>query len=258
MDAESLHSVAANGDAVTTDGDPSAENLAYIANTNSSSSGSTKEFHTVLSMKGPFLQLNGRSSIEVDETGIFISIPTLNTQTSTQGGSIANPALSPSRGSQASKTVVKKSAAVKRATRRGLRIPVCVGIKVSCVQPLSLVMTLPITRKALLVPDSAPTSPVPPKVDEMDDRSSENGLVKEDTATEMTAHDSDDAVSVTNDSQDEPAPNGILLSYLRTFPRVTLYDSVCFRGRREDSYAALLVFFDSRDPMDLRRMPSLS
>ena len=209
MDAESVNSTSVNGDASAADGDPSAENHIHISNTNSSSSGSRKEFHTVLSMKGPFLQLNGRSSIEVDESGIFISIPTLNTQTSTQG---SNP-LSPTRGSQSSKTVLKKSAAVKRATRRGLRIPVCVGIKVSCVQPLSLVMTLPITRKALLVPDSAPSSPVP---DEMDQSGHESGLEKEDTATEMAPHDSEDAIPATTVTQDEPSPGGLLLFYLKT------------------------------------------
>lgn len=212
MDTESVNAISVNGDIVASDSDPSGE----IHSHNSSSSGIPKEFQTVLSSKGPFLQLNGRSSIEVDESGIFISIPTLNTQTvpSTQGNNGANPSLSPTRGNPASKTFVKKSAAVKRATRRGLRIPVCGGIKVSCVQPLSLVMTLPITRKALLVSDSTPTSPVSPQVDTTDWSSSDGEIdVFKDDKTPDTANNSSDSNLANNVSPDEPLHNGILRKY---------------------------------------------
>ena len=161
--------------AVSSDnGDPDVGSRGELLNANSldhSASHSTsqggvvggREFPTVLSSSGPFLQLNGRSSVEVDESGIFISIPTLQNSPSSPGHG-ANQSTSPSNrlpNGNLSQSAIKKSPAVKRATRRGLRIPACSGIKVSCVQPLSLVMTLPITRKALLANDSAPNSPVP-------------------------------------------------------------------------------------------------
>lgn len=79
--------------------------------------------NTVLSKdSAAFLQLNGLSTIEVDDQGIFISIPT--------------PA-----------GTVKHKSPSFNTSRRGLRIPSSTGMKVVCAQPSSLVLKLPITRK---------------------------------------------------------------------------------------------------------------
>lgn len=93
--------------------------------------------HTVLSKdSAAFLQLNGLSTIEVDEQGIFISIPTPT-------------------------GAVKHRNYSFNTSRRGLRIPSSVGMTVSCSQPALLVLKLPITRKSVEPEDSDKLPPVP-------------------------------------------------------------------------------------------------
>ena len=77
---------------------------------------------TVLSKDTSFLQMNGFSTIEVDEKGIFISIPTASIKGRDSKHSF-------------------------NTSRRGLRIPANAKMHVSCAQPQSLVLTVPITRK---------------------------------------------------------------------------------------------------------------
>ena len=134
---------------------------------------------TVLSKKVAFLQFDGRSTVEVDESGIFISIPTFdNTAPSAQqahgsGGSVQKPqglpptkkekreiypnsekntasgnsssALSAASSSSSSSAAAQRSTRLKMM-RRGLRIPANAHLRVSCAQPLSLVLTVPIKR----------------------------------------------------------------------------------------------------------------
>ncbi len=85
-------------------------------------------YYTVLAKdSAAFLQLNGLSTIEVDDQGIFISIPT--------------PA-----------GALKQKNHLFNTSRRGLRIPSSSGIKVMCAQPSSIVLKLPVTRKIVESP----------------------------------------------------------------------------------------------------------
>lgn len=108
---------------------------------------------TVLSKEVSFLQFDGRSTVDIDEYGIFISIPTFDNEAAH---------LEPTQDSKGFKFGLKKYDSKNTATkkpkkynsnnhktsRRGLRIPASSGIKVSCVQPLSLVLTVPIKRES--------------------------------------------------------------------------------------------------------------
>ena len=123
---------------------------------------------TVLSKSTAFVQLDGRSTVEVDSQGVFISIPTFENKppppTSAQQqkrssiGQIGNMFR---RNSGASKDVMLAEATSAtalagrgkggkqqqqlRTSRRGLRIPASPLLRVSCAQPLSVVLTVPIT-----------------------------------------------------------------------------------------------------------------
>jgi hypothetical protein len=113
---------------------------------------------TVLSKKSAFLQFDGRSTVEIDENGIFISIPTFDNTGTALGPPAASdkkpaglpgkrrdiysPANSPKPSSAGSSQRVTRF----KAPRRGLRIPASTGLKVGCAQPQSLVLSVPIKR----------------------------------------------------------------------------------------------------------------
>jgi hypothetical protein len=113
---------------------------------------------TVLSKKTAFLQFDGRSTVEVDDNGIFISIPTFDNTATILGEPAASdkkpaglpgkrrdvyPASSPKEGASASAT---QRTTKFKSPRRGLRIPASTGLKVTCAQPLSLVLSVPVKR----------------------------------------------------------------------------------------------------------------
>jgi len=104
-------------------------------------------FPTSLSKDHAFVQLNGQSTIEVDENGIFISIPTMPTTKS------KNP-------SNAGAETTAKS--TLNTGRRGLRIPANGSMKLVCVQPSSIVLSIPVKHKTLDTSTVAPDSPLPP------------------------------------------------------------------------------------------------
>lgn len=77
-----------------------------------------------------FLQLNGKSSIGVDEEGVFISIPT------------HKPVVKDATGKDSFTGKLQTS-------QRGLRIPSSVDLRVECVQPLSVVLTVPLMQQVV-------------------------------------------------------------------------------------------------------------
>lgn len=87
---------------------------------------------SVLSKDTSFLQLNGFSTIEVDEKGIFISIPTATVKG-------------------------KDSKQNFNTSRRGLRIAASAKMHVTCAQPQSLVLTLPIKRNSMEAIEESPS-----------------------------------------------------------------------------------------------------
>ena len=138
-------------------GDDSRDSLNYSSHGFPGSAADTlaQTLSTVLSKKVAFLQFDGRSTVEVDEQGIFISIPTADPATTTPPGTAERrPSGLPGMMSSAKKTVNSKSdhntAAYRskfKAPRRGLRIPGTTGLKVTCAQPLSLVLSVPVKRE---------------------------------------------------------------------------------------------------------------
>lgn len=120
---------------------------------------------TVLSKDVAFLQFDGRSTVDVDETGIFISIHTFDNEATTLQSSSSSSSTSQytnkentfsslfsssSSLSTINSTTTKKTKRVNnfKTSRRGLRIPASSGLKVSCAQPLSLVLTVPIKQES--------------------------------------------------------------------------------------------------------------
>lgn len=105
---------------------------------------------TVLSSTGPdpFMQLEGLSYIEVDSNGIFVSLPVPpapdNAESSDEPMSMNSISM---RSSAASN---------RKPLRRGLLIASSDAITVECTQPVSLVITVPITREN---PDGTPYIP---------------------------------------------------------------------------------------------------
>ena len=100
-------------------------------------------YPTALSKENAFVQLNGQSTIEVDESGIFISIPTVPTNKGKGGAS------------NETKTSLNTG-------RRGLRIPANASMKVASVQPSSIVLSIPVKQKNLentVPPSDSPSSP---------------------------------------------------------------------------------------------------
>jgi hypothetical protein len=93
------------------------------SSSSSSTSVDSSSFPTVLSKDDAFVQLNGQSKIEVDENGIFISIPTMPTNEN------------------------KSTRSTLNTGRRGLRIAVSSHMKVVCVQSSSLILSIPVKRK---------------------------------------------------------------------------------------------------------------
>ena len=104
---------------------------------------------TVLSKEVAFLQFDGRSTVDVDETGIFISIPTFDNEDVTTTLQSSSSSSSSTFSSVNSTTTTKKTKRINnfKTSRRGLRIPASSGLKVSCAQPLSLVLTVPIKQE---------------------------------------------------------------------------------------------------------------
>lgn len=115
---------------------------------------------TVLSKETAFLQLEGSSTIEVDETGVFISIPTFDKSAAATG-----------------------AGGEFKTGRRGLRIPASTGLRVICAQPLSLILVVPITHRG--VPASAPTSPAVDINGNNDETSSAGGDFSPERAAEL-------------------------------------------------------------------------
>ena len=111
---------------------------------------------TVLSKEVSFLQFDGRSTVDIDEFGIFISIPTFDneaahlepTQQDSKNGFARFGLKKNDTKSTNNKKSKKYSSNNHKTSRRGLRIPASSGIKVSCAQPLSLVLTVPIKRES--------------------------------------------------------------------------------------------------------------
>lgn len=123
----------------------------------------TAALPTVLSKKVAFLQFDGRSTVEVDENGIFISIPTMDSTVTTLapvGSTAQKPAGMPGRnrdiypasGKESKNNAAANAAAAARTkfkmARRGLRIPASMGLKVNCAQPLALVLSVPLKRES--------------------------------------------------------------------------------------------------------------
>ncbi len=102
-----------------------------------------EQLGSVLDRDFPFLQLNGRSTIEVDEQGIFISIPTFQP---------AAPAIG-----AAGQAQVGGGKASFNTSRRGLRLPASPSMSGACAQPSCLVLRVPITRKSV---EASAESPV--------------------------------------------------------------------------------------------------
>ena len=122
----------------------------------------SNKLSTVLSMEGSFLQLNGRSTLEVDDTGIFISIPTWTPTSSLPTRDTVKKA-----GNQA-----KKKEALQ-TSRRGLKIPASTSLRVSCAQPTSLILSVPVTTKNISIEET-----------EESNDTSENKSVKSSTVPE--------------------------------------------------------------------------
>jgi len=133
---------------------------------------------TVLSKKVAFLQFDGRSTVEVDENGIFISIPTFDTEatlltpsspkkkksslfgnrgnshgsSSSSNGAMGVSGKNSTNNNSAGSLLDRgdgKAAAHRskfKTSRRGLRIPPSPLLRISCAQPMSLVLTVPVKR----------------------------------------------------------------------------------------------------------------
>lgn len=88
--------------------------------------------HTTLSKEHAFLQLNGRCTVEIDDQGIFISIPTFHSA------------------ARLSQHQHRHNDGIGRATfntsRRGMRLPVSTQMKVSCASTSSLVLSVPLMQ----------------------------------------------------------------------------------------------------------------
>ena len=131
-----------------------------MENNNNNNKGEDITLSTVLSKDVAFLQFDGRSTVDVDETGIFISIPTFDNEATTlQSSSSSSTSQHTNKENSFSSslstinsttTATKKTKRVNnfKTSRRGLRIPASSGLKVSCAQPLSLVLTVPIKQES--------------------------------------------------------------------------------------------------------------
>jgi hypothetical protein len=79
---------------------------------------------------GPFIPFDGRGFVEVDADGIFISMPIPPNPNNPNASSNSDAASS------------------SRKIRRGLHIASSEGLLVSCTQPVSLILSIPIVREA--------------------------------------------------------------------------------------------------------------
>lgn len=114
------------------------------------------QLSTVLDRDLPFLQLHGRSHIEIDEQGIFISIPTFQ-QSSLPSGKGSNSSSSGLKNAGA-KDPQPSAKASFNTSRRGLRLPASSDMTVWCAQPTALLLRVPVTRKSGET-DESPSSP---------------------------------------------------------------------------------------------------
>lgn len=160
--------------------------------------------HTTLSKDNAFLQLNGRCTVEVDEQGIFISIPTFH---------------APSRLSSHSshrdgdKTTFNTS-------RRGLRLPISTQMKVHCAAPSSLVLSVPLMQQqGAAAASSDTTDPLSPT------RGVDDDGVSSTSSSPMKAPRSDGAdnvdgnrESVSKTPQDDEAMQQFLSSSILAIP----------------------------------------
>jgi hypothetical protein len=110
----------------TTSNESSSSTSSFSSSSLLSNDSST--FPTVLSKDNAFVQLNGQSKIEVDENGIFISIPTMPTIDHNN---------------------TKSTRSSLNTGRRGLRIAGSSQMKLVCVQSSSLILSIPVKRKTI-------------------------------------------------------------------------------------------------------------
>lgn len=136
---------------------PSMGDTPGTLSTQNSASNDASTLHTVLSKDNAFLQLNGKCTVEVDDQGVFISIPTFQPQHSS-----SNHHAKAQQRSRDGISAGTNGGAVKTAfntSRRGLRLPALATMKVHCVGPNSLVLAVPLMRKAIEEgPISAPAT----------------------------------------------------------------------------------------------------
>jgi hypothetical protein len=124
----------------------SSSSLDDNSNSTNNNTDSSNGYPTVLSKENAFVQLNGQSMIEVDNTGIFISIPTL-------------PAASANKSTKPSNDSGTGGGPRLNTTRRGLRIPASANMKVMSVQSSSIVLSIHIKKKNLENTIPPPPSP---------------------------------------------------------------------------------------------------
>lgn len=156
---------------------------------------------TVLAKNSAFLQLDGRCSIEIDEQGLFISIPTYRpvvVPTDQQQSHWSDLILGKSKNTNTS-TVSNSGSAGNLAGkkefktfRRGMRIPASTEIRVNCAQPTSLVLVVPITRKGGDVkPETKDKTPKKDKKSKKILKQNSNDSLKEDNKNDKTDNKKD-------------------------------------------------------------------
>lgn len=158
--------------------------------------------HTTLSKENAFLQLNGRCTVEVDEQGIFISIPTFHAPSRLSNHSAHR---------DGDKTAFNTS-------RRGLRLPISTHMKVHCAAPSSLVLSVPLMQQQGATAAAGDTSdPLSPTGD--DDGVSSTSS----SPTKASRQDGADAIdgsreSVTKAARDDEAMQQFLSSSILAIP----------------------------------------
>lgn len=118
---------------------------------------------SILARYTPFMALEGLSSIEVEQDGIFISLPVPPLPSEERAAAAAAAS-----GGMNSETVVPikrqqevvVSLPAYRKVRRGLQIPAADNITVHCTQPASLVIVIPLSRRASPDGSDAAAQPV--------------------------------------------------------------------------------------------------
>lgn len=87
----------------------------------------------------PFIQLSGRSTIEIDQDSFFISLPIPTSQDDEGHFHYSN-------------SINNNKHTNNKSVRRGLQMSISDGISVICGQPASLILTVPLARETILNP----------------------------------------------------------------------------------------------------------